>query len=78
MITETKTAISNGIGSFSLKEPTDEEFECFRELVLKKLGLSWTGDKKYLLYARLQRRLQYLNIRTFGDWMKGMFYIGML
>ena len=68
MITETKTAISNGIGSFTLKEPTDEEFECFRKLVLKELGLSWNGDKKYLLYARLQRRLQFLNMRTFSDY----------
>ena len=51
-----------------VREPTDEEFEFFRKLVLTELGLNWTGDKKYLLYARLQRRLQSLKLTTFKDY----------
>jgi len=68
MIPQTKTAFINSTKSLHVEEPTDEEFECFRKLVLAELGLNWTGDKKYLLYARLQRRLQYLKLSTFRDY----------
>ncbi len=68
MISEVKTVLINGNESLSVKEPTDEEFECFRKIVLKELGLSWNEDKKYLLYARLQRRLQFLKFRTFSEY----------
>jgi len=68
MIPQTKTAFINITKSLPVKEPTDEEFECFRKLVLTELGLNWAGDKKYLLYARLQRRLQYLKLTTFRDY----------
>ena len=68
MIPQTKTAFINSTKSLHVEEPTDEEFECFRKLVLVELGLNWAGDKKYLLYARLQRRLQYLKLSTFRDY----------
>ena len=68
MIPQTKTAFINSTKSLHVEEPTDEEFECFRKLVLAELGLNWAGDKKYLLYARLQRRLQYLKLSTFRDY----------
>ena len=68
MIPQTKPAFINSTKSLPVKEPTDEEFECFRKLVLTELGLNWAGDKKYLLYARLQRRLQYLKLSTFRDY----------
>ena len=68
MIPQTKSAFINSTKSLPVKEPTDEEFECFRKLVLAELGLNWAGDKKYLLYARLQRRLQYLKLSTFRDY----------
>ena len=68
MIQQTKPTFVNSTKSLSVKEPTDEEFECFRKLVLAELGLNWTGDKKYLLYARLQRRLQSLKLTTFRDY----------
>ena len=68
MIPQTKTTFINSTKSLNVEEPTDEEFECFRKLVLAELGLNWTGDKKYLLYARLQRRLQYLKLSTFRDY----------
>ena len=54
--------------SLHVKEPTDEEFERFKKLVLSELGLNWTSDKKYLLYARLQRRLQSLKLNSFSDY----------
>ena len=53
MIPQTKPAFINSTKSLTVKEPTDEEFECFRKLVLAELGLKWGGDKKYLLHARL-------------------------
>jgi len=65
---QTKPAVINSIKSLPVKEPTDEEFECFRKLVLAELGLNWAGDKKYLLHARLQKRLQYLKLSTFRDY----------
>ena len=68
MIPQTKTTFINSTKSLHVEEPTDEEFECFRKLVLAELGLNWAGDKKYLLYARLQRRLQYLKLSTFRDY----------
>ena len=52
MIPQTKPAFINSTKSLPVKEPTDEEFECFRKLVLAELGLNWAGDKKYLLHAR--------------------------
>ena len=68
MILGKKKSFIYGTGSLSVKEPNDNEFECFRKLVLKELGLNWTGDKKYLLYSRLQRRLQFLKLRTFSEY----------
>ena len=68
MTPQIETAFINSNKSSLLKEPTDEEFECFRKLVLAELGLNWAGDKKYLLYARLQRRIQSLKLTTFRDY----------
>ena len=68
MIPQTKSAVINSTKSLPVKEPTDEEFNSFRKLVMTALGLNWTGDKKYLLYARLQRRLQSLKLTTFRDY----------
>ena len=68
MIPQTKPAFINSTKGLNVKEPTDEEFECFRKIVLAELGLNWAGDKKYLLYARLQRRLQSLKLTTFRDY----------
>ena len=68
MIPQTKTAFINSTKSLHVEEPTDEEFESFRKLVLAELGLNWSGDKKNLLHARLQRRLQYLKLSTFRDY----------
>ena len=68
MIPQTKSNFINRTKSLQVREPTDEEFDSFRKLVLTELGLNWTGDKKYLLYARLQRRLQSLKLTTFRDY----------
>jgi len=51
-----------------IEKPTHEEFKLFSELVLKDLGLEWGDDKKYLLHARVQRRLQILQIKTFEEY----------
>jgi len=69
MISQTKPALTKISKSLPVREPTDEEFDSFRELVLKELGLNWTGDKKYLLYTRLQRRLQFFNFTKFRDYL---------
>ena len=65
---QTKPAFKQSTKTVPIREPTDEEFDSFRELVLTELGLNWAGDKKYLLYARLQKRLQSLNLTTFKDY----------
>ena len=64
----TKPDSLQGFKNVTIREPTDEEFEFFRSLVLTELGLNWAGDKKYLLYARLQRRLQSLKLTTFKEY----------
>ena len=51
-----------------VNEPTDAEFNLFRELVLKDLGMEWGDDKKYLLYARLQRILQERQLENFQSY----------
>ena len=51
-----------------VNEPTDDEFKLFRDLVLKDLGLEWGDDKKYLLYARLQRILQEHQLESFQSY----------
>lgn len=51
-----------------IEEPTDEEFNLFKELVLKDLGLEWGEDKKYLLYARVQRILQAYQLENFQSY----------
>ena len=51
-----------------IQKPTKEEFNLFSKLVLDDLGIEWGDDKKYLLHARVQRRLQSLQIRTFEEY----------
>tara|TARA_B100000579_G_C22674714_1_gene777411 strand:+ start:126 stop:1010 length:885 start_codon:yes stop_codon:yes gene_type:complete len=51
-----------------IQEPTDDEFNLFRELVLKDLGLEWGDDKKYLLYARVQKILQINQLENFQSY----------
>ena len=51
-----------------VNEPTDAEFKLFRDLVLKDLGMEWGDDKKYLLYARVQRILQEHQLETFQSY----------
>ena len=51
-----------------VNEPTDDEFRLFRDLVLKDLGMEWGDDKKYLLYARVQRILQAHQLETFQSY----------
>ena len=68
MIPQTKSTFINRTKSLPVREPTDEEFDIFSKLVLTELGLKWTGDKKYLLYSRLQKRLQSLKLTTFRDY----------
>ena len=51
-----------------VNEPTDDEFKLFKDLVLKDLGMEWGDDKKYLLYARLQRILQEHQLETFQSY----------
>ena len=65
-------------GPIGISEPTDKEFELFRKLVLKELGLEWNKDKKYLLHARLHRRLQFHKFKTFGEYYDFIEYKGPL
>jgi len=52
----------------TVPEPTEDEFNLFRKLVQKELGFEWGDDKKYLLYSRVQRRLQKNKLQTFQNY----------
>jgi chemotaxis protein methyltransferase CheR len=52
----------------SVPEPTEDEFNLFRKLVQKELGFKWGDDKKYLLYSRVQRRLQKNKLQTLQNY----------
>jgi chemotaxis methyl-accepting protein methylase len=51
-----------------VNEPTDKEFNLFRNLVLNDLGMEWGDDKKYPLYARVQRIHQAHQLETFQSY----------
>mgnify|MGYP000925341856 CR=1 FL=1 len=59
---------TSGIKLKSVSEPTEDEFNLFRKLVQKELGFEWGDDKKYLLYSRVQRRLQKNQLQTFQNY----------
>jgi len=65
---ETQVRFSSSQKIVPIEKPTKEEFKLFSELVLKDLGLEWGEDKKYLLHARVQRRIQILQMRTFEEY----------
>jgi len=65
---ETQFRLANSQKIIPIEKPTQEEFKLFSELVLKDLGLEWGDDKKYLLHARVQRRIQILQMRTFEEY----------
>ena len=65
---ETQVKLANSQKMIPIEKPTQEEFKLFSKLVLKDLGLQWGDDKKYLLHARVQRRLQILQMRTFEEY----------
>ena len=65
---ETQIRLDSSQKIIPIEKPTHKEFKLFSELVLKDLGLEWGDDKKYLLHARLQRRLQILQMRTFKEY----------
>ena len=68
MKNNTLTTLSNTHKILPIEKPTQKEFKLFSELVLKDLGLEWGDGKKYLLHARVQRRLQILKIQTFEEY----------
>jgi chemotaxis protein methyltransferase CheR len=49
-------------------EPTDHEFDCFRELILRHAGIHLNPSKRALLYSRLSQRVQQLGLSSFGDY----------
>ena len=65
---ERQVRLTNSQKIIPIEKPNQEEFKLFSELVLKDLGLEWGDDKKYLLHARVQRRLQILQMRTFEEY----------
>jgi chemotaxis protein methyltransferase CheR len=69
MLLSNSSNFVNSRGSLvKVNEPTDAEFNLFRDLVLKDLGMEWGDDKKYLLYARVQRILQERQLETFQSY----------
>ena len=68
MMLEKTSDFSLTVKPFNVRQPTEKEFDLFRKLILKELGLVWGKEKKYLLHARVQKRLQYHKLRTFQNY----------
>jgi len=65
---EKNSDFSPAVKPFNVTQPTEKEFDLFRELILKELGLIWGKEKIYLLHARVYRRLQYHQLETFQNY----------
>ena len=65
---EKNSNFSPAVKPFNVTQPTEKEFDLFRELILKELGLIWGNEKIYLLHARVYRRLQYHQLETFQNY----------
>ena len=68
MMLEKTPDFSLTVKPFNVQQPTEKEFDLFRKLILKELGLVWGKEKKYLLHARVQKRLQSHKLRTFQNY----------
>ena len=68
MMLEKTSDFSLTVKPFNVRQPTEKEFDLFRKLILKELGLVWGKEKKYLLHARVQKRLQYHKLCTFQNY----------
>jgi chemotaxis protein methyltransferase CheR len=53
----------------AVREPTDREFEAFRELIRRQTGIHLNASKRALLYGRLSRRVRELGLSSFGDYL---------
>ena len=47
---------------------TDDEFQSFRELILRKAGISLSDAKRQLVASRLARRLHHFGFKTFTQY----------
>ena len=65
---EKNSDFSPAVKPFNVIQPSEKEFDLFRELILKELGLIWGKEKIYLLHARVHRRLQYHQLQTFQNY----------
>ena len=65
---EKNSDFSPAVKPFNVIQPSEKEFDLFRELILKELGLIWGKEKIYLLHARVYRRLQYHQLQTFQNY----------
>jgi len=68
LLSNSSNIVASRARLIKVNEPTDAEFNLFRDLVLKDLGMEWGDDKKYLLYARVQRILQERQLETFQSY----------
>jgi chemotaxis protein methyltransferase CheR len=61
--------VARSLGAeLGVHEPTQDEFERFRDLICARAGIYLGESKKALLYGRLARRLRELGLRTFGEY----------
>lgn len=47
---------------------TDEEFNLFRDLIMKKVGIYYADSKKILIYSRLRSRVKELGLSCFKEY----------
>ncbi len=64
----TSRAPSAGWTSAGIPQPTDQEYERFRELIARHAGIHLNDSKRALLYSRLAQRVHQLGLRSFGEY----------
>src|SRR5258708_6161994 len=53
-----------------VSDVTPDEFDGFRDLIHRQVGIHLNQSKKALLYGRLSRRIRELGLRSFGQYLQ--------
>jgi chemotaxis protein methyltransferase CheR len=61
--------ISTTFATGGIPEPTEHEFDGFRDVIRRHAGIHLTTSKKALLYSRLAQRVHQLGLRSFGEYL---------
>lgn len=57
-----------GVASVSVQRMTDKQFSQFSQFITSELGIKLPPSKKHMLEARLQKRLRFLDLPSYGEY----------